>query len=155
MEGCIMIKPNVSLFKSLGILREVRLSASFCDQINDQSCDCDSVILSGDHETIYPTYHASGEDGYIEIKPANTCNLLNYPLLLDLEGKVFCFDEMCYHDDGSIWGIRFRADDTFLFIFGSEYNLILTMSKYDLFESIDMNFPEKEATLHILCGTDK
>ena len=150
-----MIETNVALIRSLGILREVRLSASFCEQINDQSCDCDSIILSGDHETIYLTYHAAGEDGYIEIKPANTCNLLNHPLFVDLENKAFCFDEMCCHDDGSISGIRFRADDTFLFVFGSEYNLILTMSKYDLFESIDMNFFEKEATLRILHGTGK
>lgn len=150
-----MTESKIALIKGLGILREVRLSASFCEQVNDQSCDCDSIILSGEHGAVYLTYHTFGEDGYIETQPANICNTLDYPFWVNLENREFQFDEMCLHGDGSIEGIRFRADDTFLFVFGSEYNLILTMSKYDLFKTIDVRFPEKEASLYIFYGEDK
>ena len=141
------IMSNIELIKELGILQEIRLSASFCEKVNDQSCDCDSIILSGDQGTAYLTYRASGEDGCIEINPVTPYNELDYPYFVNLELREFQLDEICYYDDGSIEGIRFRADDTFLFIFGSEYNLILTMSKYDLFETIDMDFPKNEASL--------
>lgn len=142
---------NIAYIKGLGILQEVRLSASFCEKVNDQSCDCDSIILSGDQGTAYLTYHTFDEDSYIEINSVKSYNDLDYPFFVDLENRKFRFDEMCFYDDGSVEGIRFCADDTFLFVFASEYSLILTMSKYDLFESISMDFPEKEASLRMFC----
>ena len=145
------IMSNIEIIKGLGILREIRLSASFCEKVNDQSCDCDSIILSGDQGTAYLTYRSLGENGCIEINPVTPYNELDYPCFVNLEHREFLFDEICYHDNGSVEGIRFRSDDTFLFIFGSEYNLILTISQYDLFETIDMELPKNEASLFLFC----
>ena len=143
---------NIEIIKDLGILREIRLSASFCEKINDQSCDCDGIILTGDQRAAYLTYSSLGEDGCVEINPVRSYIDLDYPFFVNLEHREFLLDEMCYHDDGSVEGIRFRSNDTFLFIFGSEYNLILTISKYDLFETIDMELPKNEASLCLFIG---
>ena len=140
---------NIEIIKGLGILREIRLSASFCEKVNDQSCDCDGIILTDDQGAAYLTYRSLGEDGCVEINPVRSYIDLDYPFFVNLEHREFQLDEICYYDDGSIEGIRFRSDDTFLFVFGSEYNLILTISKYDLFETIDMDFPK--TNLHFAC----
>ena len=52
-------------------------------------------------------------------------------------------------ENGMIDGIRFTGDEAFMFVFALENNLVLTMSKLDLFGEIEMDYPEKEAKLII------
>jgi hypothetical protein len=54
-----------------------------------------------------------------------------------------------------IEGIRFVADGVFLFIFALENNLVMTMSKYDIFEELEMDFPEQEAVLVVRKRSDQ
>ncbi|MBE6623876.1 MAG: hypothetical protein E7621_06825 [Ruminococcaceae bacterium] len=54
-----------------------------------------------------------------------------------------------YEHCGLVEAIRYKCDDVFLFIFADEYNFIITMSKYDLFEETKTDILEAEATLEI------
>ena len=54
-----------------------------------------------------------------------------------------------YLENGMIDGIRFAAEDVFLLVFALENNLVITMSKLDLLEDIEMDYPEQEAKLII------
>ena len=99
---------------------------------------------------VFFTHHPAGEDGYIEINSADHIDGTQYPYRVLLETERFRFDKAITHQDGTVDGIRFRADDRFLFIFADEYHLVLTISKYDLFEETETEIPEEEAVLKIV-----
>lgn len=140
---------NNKLIESFSPIQAIYLSESFCEMINSQSCDCDSIVIRSGDKFIILNYRTFNNEGYIERKPLLYFNANTYPYEVDLSDNVFKFDKISYSDEGFIEGIRFTATNVFLFILGSEHNLILTMSKYDLFEDIGMDFPETEAILKI------
>ena len=106
------------------------------------------VIKNGD-KYILLTSHTSGEDGYIEINTIANYAQSQFLYEVDISKESFKFDKFCFLENGLIDGIRFCADGVFLFIFALEHNLVLTKSKYDLFEEIEMILPETEAVLKI------
>jgi len=135
---------------SLSNINALYVSVDFFEKINEQSCDCDKLIIKNGDTYILLTSKAIGEDAQIvfeEISPFDKARCM-YEIKLD--GMNFRFDKLCYLESGEIEGIRFAADGVFLFVFASERNLILTMSKYDIFEEIEMELPKTEARLTII-----
>ena len=128
----------------------VYLSASFCEMVNSQSCDCDSIVIRSGDNFVVLNYKNINNDGCIDWKSLPSFDKNEYPYEVNLSDNVFIFDKFSYTDKGLIDGIRFSANDAFLFIFGSEHNLILTISRLDLFEEIKTDFPEAEASLKII-----
>ena len=86
---------------------------------------------------------------YIEINTIANYAQSQFLYEVDISKENFKFEKFCFLENGLIDGIRFCADGVFLFIFALEHNLVLTKSKYDLFEEIEMILPETEAVLKI------
>lgn len=128
----------------------IYLSESFCEMMNSQSCDCDSLVIKCRNEFILLNYINRGDNGYIEWESLFPFDANAYPYEVKITDKIFKFDRVSYSEEGFVEGVRFSADGVFLFIFGSKHNLILTISKYDLFEDVKMDFPETEAVLQII-----
>ena len=80
--------------------------------------------------------------------PANYDKLL-FSRQVELDNEFFMLDKKLFKEDGSLDAVRFKFKDVYLFIFASEYNLILTKSKCDIFEDQPIVFPETEAVLSI------
>lgn len=127
----------------------IYISEKFFEMVNEQSCDCDEIIIKNDDKYILLTSHTLREDGYIEIDTVANYAQSQFPYEVDISKENFKFDKFCFLENGLIDGIRFCADGVFLFIFALEHNLVLTKSKYDLFEKIEMVLPETEAALKI------
>jgi hypothetical protein len=127
----------------------IYISEKFFEMVNEQSCDCDEIVIKNGDKYILLTSHTSGEDGYIEIDTVANYTQSQFPYEVDISKENFKFDKFCFLENGLIDGIRFCADGVFLFIFALEHNLVLTKSKYDLFEEIEMILPETEAVLKI------
>ncbi len=137
------------LIESFSPIQAIYISKSFCEMMNSQSCDCDSLVIRSGDKIILLNYYNHDDDGYIEWESISSFDANAYPYEVDLGDNAFRFDRVNYFKEGFVEGVRFTANDVFLFIFGSEHNLILTMSKYNLFEDIKMDFPETEAILKI------
>ena len=127
----------------------IYISEKFFEMVTEQSCDCDQIVIKNGEKSILLTSHTSGEDGYIEIDTVADYEQSRFPYEVDISKENFKFDKFCFLENGLIEGIRFCADGVFLFVFASEHNLVLTKSRYDLFEEIEMLLPETEAELKI------
>ena len=118
-------------------------------QVNSQSCDCLKVIVDTGEKLISFEHNEYMEDGCIEFDEVSSFNKEAYKYQVDLSDYTFKLDKIKYYEDGFVEAIRYKCEEVFFFIFASEDNLIITMSKYDLFEEIQTDFPEIEATLEI------
>lgn len=141
---------NKQLSSMISSIDAIYISNSFFEMMNEQSCDCDEIVIKCGDKCILLTSEAVGENGRIVFNEAASFDETRYPYEIKLEGVQFVFDKSRYLENGMIEGVRFVADGVFLFIFASEHNLILTMSKYDLFDETEMDFSEKEAMLTIV-----
>lgn len=141
---------NEHIQSLLNRIDSLLISDKFFSKMTEQSCDCDEIIVKSGEKYVKLTSKPLGEDACIAFEEVGPAEADNYPYAADLDRIDFFFDKTVGLDCGKIEGVRFSADGVFLFIFASEHNLILTMSKYDLFEEIEMDFPEEEATLSIV-----
>lgn len=68
---------------------------------------------------------------------------------------IYVSDRVLRRDDGSIDRIRFCAEGVFLFVWASDYNLIVTVTTYDPFEEIETEIPDAkdEPTLSVVSLT--
>ena len=87
------------------------------------------------------------EDGAISIICIDSFDKSLFSRKVVLDNEFFITDKKLFKEDGSLDAVRFKFKDVYLFIFASEYNLILTKSKWDLFEDQPTPFPETEAVL--------
>ena len=86
-------------------------------------------------------HERSGEDGAINIGSLSSFNPEVYRhIVKPADGETIRFEKIVYSENGDIEGIAFRWNDTWLFVFTSEHNLILTRSSFDL--SDDGGWPE-------------
>ena len=143
------MKTTENIINVLDKIDKIYISNSFLAMMNDQSCDCDEVIIKSGDNYIKLTSQAVGEDGKIIFEECMSFKKNEYPYEVDLKGQRFRFDKFSYLENGMIDGIRFTGDEAFMFVFALENNLVLTMSKLDLFGEIEMDYPEKEAKLII------
>lgn len=118
-------------------------------QVNSQSCDCLELIVDTGEKLISVEHNEYMEDGCIEFDEISSFNKEAYKYQVNLSNGTFKLDKIKYYENDFVEAIRYKCEDAFLFVFASEDNLIITMSKYDLFEEIQMDFPEIEATLEI------
>ena len=145
-----IMKITEDIINLLGVIDKIYISDSFFAMMNEQSCDCDEVIIKSGKIYVKLTGQAVGEDGKIVFEKSTLFEKDKYPYEVDLNGKGFKFDKLSYLENGMIDGIRFATDEIFLFVFAMEHSLVLTMSKLDLFEKIETDYPEQEATLTII-----
>lgn len=127
----------------------IYISEKFFEMVSGQSCDCDEIVIKNGDKYILLTSDPLGEGGHIEINAVVNYEQSRFPYEVDISKEDFKFDKFCFLENGLIDGIRFCADGVFLFVFATEHNLVLTKSKYDLFEEIEMNLLENEAELKI------
>ena len=127
----------------------IYISDSFLDIVNEQSCDCDKLVIQcGDKYTLL-SYESVADDGHIIFEEITALPKVGYSYEVQLADKPFVLDQFHHLENGMIDGIRYENRNTFLFVFALEHNLVLTMSKYDLFEEIEMDLPTKEERLII------
>ena len=138
----------INYIQNIGEIDSVYISESFFEVMNEQSCDCDEIVLRCNGKHFALTNHASADIYSIDIRPIEF-DKERYPFQVDLPKGVLRFDKTLANDNGTIEGIRFKTDDDFLFVFSLEHNLVLTKSKYDVFEEIEMDVQSEEAVLKI------
>ncbi len=118
------------------------------DQINQQSCDCNQLIIVMKDHILSLEHQKHGELGAIGIKKITSFSKDTYNLQVVAQSdKPFRFVKVLYHDDRTIDGIKYRYGDRYLFIFSSEYNLIITKSIMDLTEEDDTPIPESDPSV--------
>ena len=126
------------------------ISEKFFSMMTSQSCDCDEIIIkSRDNYIKFTSKQLDEEDGFIVLEKTDSAEAQKFSYEVNFEESDFVFDKTISLENGAIDGVRFNGNGVFLYVFASEYNLILTISKYDLFEENRMELPEKEATLNI------
>lgn len=143
---------NESAKKTAELLSDVEsiyISDKFFEMISEQSCDCDEIVIKNGEKYILLTLRTTGDAGYIVINEISDFEEMRFPYEVDISGERFKFDKLCLLENGAIDGIRFRADGVFLFVSALQDNLVLTKSKYDIFEEIEMDIPESEESLRI------
>ncbi len=143
---------NEYVKKAMNLLTKVDgiyISDKFFEMMNEQSCDCDEIVIKSGDNYILLSSMPLGEDGYIEVKALDGFDASRFPYEVDISGEYFEFDKLCLHENGLTDGIRFKGGGAFLFVLALEHNLALTMSKYDLFEEMGTVIQEPEAELKI------
>lgn len=112
----------------------------FCG-ISHQSCDFGEAVFEYKDKMYFFEHEHSGEDGSINIGSLSSFNPEVYRhIVKPADGEIIRFEKIVYSENGDIEGIAFRWGDTWLFVFTSEHNLILTRSSFDL--SDDGGWPE-------------
>lgn len=131
-------------------IESLHMSDKFFEMISQSSCDCDEMVIKNGDKYILLTSHPLGEDGYLEINLLSNYDQDRFIYEVNMESEHYRFDKFCFLDNELIEGIRFRSGDIFLFVFALEHNLVLTKSKYDIFEELETDLPDIEETLRII-----
>ena len=132
------------MFKNNMRIDELYISDKFCDQVTRQSCDCEEILIKSGDSFYLVSHQFKDDDGYIEIKSIDDFNLKDFAYKVQLGDATYKFDKIQTFDNGDIDGIRFRSENVFMFIFALEYNLVLTLSTYDLFDEMETELPLEE-----------
>ena len=120
--------------KQLENIKELYIYEDGFWHINEQSCDCIKAIIDTGEKLISVQHNEYMEDGCIEFDEVFSFNKEAYKYKVNLTGYTFKLDGINYYENGFVRAIKYKCDDVFLFIIASEDNLIMTISKYDLFE---------------------
>lgn len=144
-----MEEKNENFSSMIAKIDAIYISDSFFEMINAQSCDCDELIIKRGDKYVRLISEAVGKDGRVVFDVVSSVDEVQYPYEVRLDKAQFVFDKFSHLENGAIDGIRFVSDGVFLFVFALEHNLVLTMSKYDLFDEAETDFPKEEAELLI------
>ena len=125
----------------------VRKNNAFCFTVG--TCDCDELIMVMDDRMVLLKHKECGEDGTIigDIVTSfdeNEYSLIEYPengTKITFEKLLISHDDPLY-TDGTFYGIKYRYGDGYLFVYCSEYNLIILKCNYDN-EDPYADFPEQ------------
>ncbi len=103
-------------------------------QINFQSCDCSALIFDfGGTLKTFRHERCKGR-GCMAVEDVDDFDRTRFSIGVDLTDTRFVFDGTLLNEYGLLDGVRFRFEDTYLFLFADENNLILTKSRCDLFD---------------------
>ena len=140
-----------SIIKSISEIDDIFISNKFCEMMNEQSCDCDELIIKSGEKLTLLTLQSTDGESYISFREISEIDKEKYIYAVDLSEEKFKYDKSLLLGSGRVEGIRFVFRDVHLFIFALEYNLVLTKSKYDLFCEKDTSVldEENEAKLRI------
>ena len=73
-----------NLIENFSPIDAIYLSKSFCEIMNSQSCDCDSLIIKSEDKFIILHYYNRDDDGYIEWESISSFDVNTYPYEVDL-----------------------------------------------------------------------
>ncbi len=115
------------------------------EQYNQQSCDCQDVIIVMEDRILLAGHEKHGEFGTIKLETIPDYNGEKHDLRINAPSAgPFTFIKVLYQDDGALDAIKYRYADRYLFIFADEYNLIVTKSIPDLTGEDDSAIPDVE-----------
>ncbi len=118
------------------------IEKSGSEQLNQQSCDCNRLMIVMADKILGVEHEEHGEDGTIGFERISSFSKEIYSLRISAPSDgIFRFVKVFYQEDGAVDGIKYRFGDRYLFIFASEYNLIVTKSIMDLTEEDDTPVP--------------
>ena len=122
--------------------------------ISEQSCDFTKAIFEYNGK-IYSFEHEEQEEGgAIDILLCSSFEPQGFKYVIRPgAGSKIRFEKIIYSEDGRIDGIAFRWDDTWLFVYTDEYNLILTRSSCDLSDE-SIIYPEASEAPLLLVQTN-
>ena len=131
-----------------GEVYTIAIDNSFAEQYNPQSCDCDRCVIVMKDRVFLAVAEKKDEGGAISLKEIPTFDKELFSLRIEPKpGKDIRFVKLLCHPDGTIDAIKYRFGNDYLFIFASEYNLIITKSICDLTEEDDMPIPEADPSV--------
>jgi len=129
-----------------GKVANIYLSKSDFQAITSQSCDTSKLVVDLGDKLIL-CEHGEYEDlGHIRCKEIKELDRAEFSVCADIGDAEFTFDKMIFHDNGLLDAIRYNSAEVGLYIFASEHNAILTLSRCDLFDE-DPELFEEEAEL--------
>ena len=134
------------MFENNMPISELYISDKFCDLVTVQSCDCEEILLKSGELSYLISHRTKDGEGYIEITCADDFSIKDFSHMVEFGDETFKINKILTLDNGYIDGIRFRSENTFLFIFALENNLVLTQSNCDLFDETGTDVP---------CGNDE
>ena len=142
---------NESILKNISKIDAVFISNQYCEMLNEQSCDCNELIIKNGEMLTLLTLETIGDENCINFQEINEIDKDNYIYEVDFTDESFEYDKELLLENGQVEGIRFIFKDVHLFVFALENNLVLTKSKYDLFDEKDTEVwnEEYEAKLKI------
>ena len=142
---------NESILKNISKIDAVFISNQYCEMLNEQSCDCNELIIKNGEMLTLLTLETIGDENCINFQEINEIDKDNYIYEVDFTDESFEYDKELLLENGQVEGIRFIFKDVHLFVFALENNLVLTKSKYDLFNEKDTEVwnEEYEAKLKI------
>lgn len=140
-----------SILKNISKIDAVFISNQYCEMLNEQSCDCNELIIKNGEILTLLTLETIGDENCINFQEINEIDKDNYIYEVDFTDESFEYDKELLLENGQVEGIRFIFKDVHLFVFALENNLVLTKSKYDLFDEKDTEVwnEEYEAKLKI------
>ncbi len=125
----------------------IAIDSYTAQQLNRQSCDCDSCVIVFSKTNILVSSKKKDDFGIIILEEIPEFNMERFNLLVKPKGKeeIKYIKTVC-NSDGTIDAIKFQYGESYLFVFADEYNLIVTKSVSDLTED-DWNFPDVDPSI--------
>lgn len=116
-----------------GEIAAIHIVTDGFEGISHQSCDFLEAIIEYADRMYCFEHEENGEMGAINIGVVSSLNAEHQYLTVKpaIEESIR-FEKVFYEENGDVGGIVYRWGDTWLFVFTSEYNLILTRSSFDL-----------------------
>ena len=114
---------------------------------NYMSCDCHEVMIVMEDRIIHAKHRENGEYGAIKFSNLSSFDESKYALKIAAPSDgSFRFDEVRYKD-GNLDGVRYRFGDRYVFLFPSDWNLIVTKSMISLFGDDDDPIPYEDTSI--------
>lgn len=125
------------LEKHLSNIKQIYVNGeNFC-KLNDHTCVCSCVVI--DTGELLILIEHGWDSGYVHFSEISEFDAEYFKHNADSE-ELFKLDKIKYYDNRFVEAIRYKGDDSFLYIFGTENYLLITKSKDDLFEKNQMDF---------------
>lgn len=126
------LERNISNIKQIYIDGE-----GFC-KLNHYTFVCSFAIIDTGDLTIGVEH--DWNSGYIDFSEVCKFTKENYKSVIGTE-ESYKLDKIKYYNNKNVEAVRYKSDESFLFIFGTEDYLFITKSKEDLFEKNQIDFP--------------
>lgn len=143
---------NSELKINLKNIKDIYISSEGFWHITCQSCDCQKIIVDTGEKLFLFKYQKFEDAGCITFDEISDFDKKEFIYKVDLENEKYKYSEISYFDNGFVNAVKFVGENVYLFIFSSEYNLILTKSKDDMF---DETYEVFEDEMEIILGISK
>ena len=110
--------------------------------ITTQSCDCQKIIVDTGDKFVLFEHQKFEDNGCIIFDLVEDFDKNEFIYKVDFGKEQYTYNEARCFDNGFVDGIKFVCNDVYLFIFASEYNLIFTKTRDDLFDDESVLFED-------------